>query len=165
MASGESLFTFFPQGSEPPGSAAALEFKRNGHLTIAFEDTTDKDMVWPITMPRNYDGGGITASVHWLAASATTGTNRLQGAFERHEEDVTDLDADSFDSFQSNGEAPASGSGEPQVTVLTFTNSQIDGLLAGESGRFKLRRDADGTSGTDDMVGDAQVTRVECQET
>jgi hypothetical protein len=99
-----------------------------------------------------------------MASTATTGTVRWQAQFERHDDDGTDLDADSFATAQSAGEACANVSGEVKYTDIAFTNAQIDGLLAGEGFRFKLTRDADGTSGTDDMAGDAEAVSCELRE-
>ncbi len=166
MASGDSLAIFVALHNEPPSANASIIDLRNQHPIMDYDAATDEEGVVSGVLPRNYGGGGITARVGWMASTATTGTCRLQGAFERHEEDVTDLDADSFASFQSAGEAPASASGEMQYTDIVFTDGgQIDSLAVGESYRFKYRRDADGTSGTDDMAGDQEVKTIELRET
>jgi hypothetical protein len=41
----------------------------------------------------------------------------------------------------------------------------MDSVAAGEIFRLKITRDADGTSGTDDLTGDAELLGVEVKET
>ena len=41
----------------------------------------------------------------------------------------------------------------------------MDSLAANESFRLKVTRDADGTTATDDMAGDAELLRVIIKET
>jgi hypothetical protein len=40
----------------------------------------------------------------------------------------------------------------------------MDSLAAGEPFRLKVRRDADGTSGTDDIATDAELVRIVIRE-
>ena len=52
------------------------------------------------------------------------------------------------------------------MCAITFTNgAQMDSLAVGEPYRLKVRRDADGTSGTDDVATDAQIIAIEIKET
>jgi len=47
-----------------------------------------------------------------------------------------------------------------------FTDgAQMDSLANGEAYRLKIRRDADGTSGTDDITTDAELVAVVLRET
>jgi len=58
----------------------------------------------------------------------------------------------------------ASATGEPAYDTIAFTNgAQMDSLAAGESFRLRIYRDAN--NGDDDMAGDAQLLRIEIQET
>ena len=57
-------------------------------------------------------------------------------------------------------------SGQVVTCSIAFTDgAQMDSLSAGEAFRLKLRRDADGTSGTDDVTTDAELLLVEVKET
>jgi hypothetical protein len=166
MASGNILCWWPASASIPPASSFAPLTRRNNHLVAQFDDTADESVDFEGVLPDNYSAGGLTVRLVWLAASATTGTTRWEAQFERHEDDAVDLDSDSFASTQSAGGTAASVSGEPQYTDITFTNgAQIDSLAAGESFRLRVTRDANGTTGTDDMVGDAQLLRVILLET
>lgn len=168
MASGDTLAVFVAGGnnSDPASNAAALD-SRNGHLVRDFDAGTDEETIFSGALPNHYGGGGITATLVWMATTATSGNVVWQGAFERHQDDTDDLDSDHFAAFQSSGAVAApSASGEPGYDDITFTDgAQIDSLAVNESFRFKVRRDADDTSATDSMSGDAELMRVIIRET
>lgn len=164
MASGNTLVIFSPQHNEPPASAYATPDTRNGHLVLDFDAATDEAVIFKGILPRSYTGGGLTVSIHWAATSATSGTCRWQAAFEAIS--GQDIDADGFASAQSAGSATNATSGIETITSITFTDgAQMDSLAAGGAFRLKINRDADGTTGTDDMTGDAELLVVEIKET
>lgn len=165
MASGDTLKVWTAASNEPPSSAAATFDTRNNHLVLEFDDAVAEDAIFGGILPRHYAGGGITALFVWMADTATSNGIVLEGAFERHADDAFSLDADGFATGQNTGDAPApSATGEVSYDTATFTDGgQIDGLLVGESFRFRVRRLV--ADGNDDMVGDAQLLRVELRET
>lgn len=164
MASGNSLVAFRATANHPPASAYATPDTRNSHPVLDFDAATDESAIFGGVLPRHYSGGGVTVRLGWLASSATTGDVVWNGAFERHDDDVTDLDADSFAAAQAATATTASGSGEVQYTDIAFTDgAQMDSLAAGESFRLKITRDADNVSDT--MTGDAELLSVEIRET
>jgi len=164
MASGDTLLVFTPQCNQPPATIYATFVNRNVHLLLAFDDATDEYAYFPGVLPRNYANGGTTVTIIWLAASATEGEVVWAVAWERHQDDVTDLDADSFAADQTVTATCASATGEPAYDTIAFTNgAQMDSLAAGESFRLRIYRDAN--NGDDDMAGDAQLLRIEIQET
>ena len=111
---------------------------------------------------RHYGGGGITATIYWSAATATTGTCIWDLAWERHEDDAFDIDADGFAAAQSVTDSATSPSGEIFYAEITFTDGgQMDSIAVGEQGRLRLIRDAV----TDTMAGDAELHRIEIRET
>ena len=163
MATGDSLVTFTPLENDAPSSIFATLDVRNSHPILDFDATVDEEAVFAGILPRNYSGLGIDATIVWMASTATSGDVEWEAQLERHEGSVTDLDADSFAAVQTvTGTAPAVN-GSPQYTAVVFTNAQIDGLLAGESFRLKIRRNA--TDVADTMIGDAELLRVELRET
>lgn len=166
MASGNTLLVLTPLANQPPASAYATLDTRNGHVVLDFDAAADESALFGAVLPRNYAGGGITVSIYWMATTATSGTCRWEVMFERHLAGTTDLDADDFAASQSAGGTANATSGIITVTTITFTDgSQMDSLAVGESFRLRLRRDADGTTGTDDMTGDAEALRIELKET
>lgn len=165
MASGETLVVFTPRDHQPQPADYATFDTRNSHLVLEFDPTVDESAVFEGLLPRNYDGGGITLTIVWAAISATSGTCRWQASFERIDDEGLDIDANSFATAQSAGGTAPATNGQVQYTTIAFTNGQIDGLLAGEAFRLFFKRDADGTSGTDDMTGHAELLRLELRET
>ena len=162
MASGNTLADLRPFGDEQPASAYATLDTRNAQPCLDFDGSTDEEAVWTFTMPSNYSGGGVNVKIHWRATSATSGNVRWQTAFERG---TTDIDADSFAAFNSAGGTPNGTSGIETVTTVAHANGgEMDSCVAGDECRFKLRRDADGTSGTDDVATDVEVIGVEIVE-
>lgn len=164
MASGDTLVVFTPYANEPPAAAyATLDF-RNVHPVLDFDGATDEEAVFSGILPRNYAGGGLTVNLHVTFTSATTGTSRWQVSFEAVS--GLDIDADSFATANSAAGTANGTSGIEVVVVVTFTNgAQIDSLAAGGLFRMKVRRDADGTTGTDDITTDAELLGIEIKET
>jgi hypothetical protein len=164
MASGDTLIVFTPLHGEPSASNYATFDKRNNHLVLDFDPGTDETIYFGGILPRNYGGGGITVTLIWLATSATSGDVVWAVAFERHQDETTDLDSDDFAADQTVTATAPGTNGTPQYSAIAFTNgAQIDSLAVGESFRLRVVRDAD--NGSDTMTGDAELLRVELRET
>jgi hypothetical protein len=155
-----------PSDDEAPSTAFATLDTRNGHPTLDFDGSTDEEAVFTQVLPAGYAGGGLTVDTFWSFTSATTGSLRVQAAIERVDTSSLDIDADSFASFNSAGGSAPGTSGQVIKVTITFTSgAQMDSLAAGELFRLKIRRDADGTSGTDDIATDAELLAVVVKET
>lgn len=167
MASGNTLAIFGPNDNEPTTANFATLDLRNLHPALDFDASTDEEAVFTSVLPTHYAAGGLTVELWWGASSATSGSTRWQADIERMNDGGSDLDADSFTgSFQSVGGTANGTSGILTKSSITFTSgAQMDSLAAGEPFRLKIRRDADGTSGTDDMTGDAELYAVHVKET
>lgn len=165
MASGDSVLIFVPQANVQPASNPATFDWRNDHVVLDFDAATVETAMFPAVLPRNYAGGGLTATiVGSFTSSVTTGhAARLGIAFERMNDNSLDVDADSFASEKNVNIAPRATSGLLTYGTLAFTNSEIDGLLAGEAFRLKVRRVA--TDGADTALGDFELHRIELRET
>ena len=164
MASGDTLLIFTPQMNEPPAAAFATLDTRNSHLVLDFDGATDEEAVFTGIMPANYAGGGLTVKVHVAFTSATSGTANIECLLER----ITglDIDADSFAAFQDVGVTANGTSGVEVVGSITFTSgAQMDSIVVGDLLRLKIRRDADGTNGTDNIVTDMELLGIEVVET
>ena len=166
MASGDTLAVFTPYCNEPPSASYATLDTRNAHPTLDFDGAADEEAVFTGVMPRNYAASGITVATHWSFTTAITGSLRVQAAIERIDASSLDIDADSFPAFQSAGGSAPATSGQVIVVSVAFTDgAQMDSVAVGEAFRLKIRRDADGTSGTDDITTDAELIAVEIRET
>ena len=157
---------FSPLANEPPQSNPATPDLRNSHPVLDFDPSVDEEAVFTCVLPTGYAGGGLTVDTFWAFTSATSGSLRVQAAIERIDASSLDIDADSFASFQSAGGSAPGTSGQVIKVTVTFTDgAQMDSLAAGELFRLKIRRDADSTSGTDDIASDAELVRVTVRET
>lgn len=166
MASGNTLCIFLPQDATFPASNYATPDLRNTHPVLDFDGSTDEEAYFEGHLPNNYAGGGLTVDLYISFSSATSGNSRWQADFERQNAGGSDLDADSFSgTFQSAGGVPNGTSGITTKVSIALSNAQIDSLAANEPFRLKIRRDADGTSGTDDVTTDAELHRVVIRET
>lgn len=154
---------FTPTSAEFPTSGFASPSVINERPVLAFDATTDENIYWTDIAPAGLSGA-ITVVVSYIMASATTGAVRFQAAIEAITDgDATDLDATtSFDTDNSNGATVPGTAGHIDQLSITMTNA--DSLAAGDYYRVRLRRDADGTSGTDDAAGDCYVVAVELRD-
>ena len=148
---------FTPLDNQPPGTNYATMDSRNTIMTLDFDASTDESAVFVGVIPQGMIlSSGVVVRIIWMGASATSGTCRWGVQMERMN---SDMDGDSFDTAGTAGTATNGTSGIPNTTEITLTN--IDGVSSGDPFRLKVYRDADGTSGTDDMTGDAELLAVE----
>ncbi len=139
-----------------PGRMATLD-TRNSIAVLDFDASTDESATWVGILPQGTVlTSGLKIRIHWMATSATSGTCRWGAQIERM---TTDLDSDSFDTAGTAGSTTSGTLGIITVTEITLTT--IDSVTPGDAFRLKVYRDADQTSGTDDMTGDAEVVAVE----
>lgn len=165
MASGNVLCVFTALNNEPPASAYATLDTRNSIAVLDFDGATDEEAFFRGVLPDNYAGGGLTVDLYSMATSATSGTYRYQVAIER-EDLATDHDSNSLATDQSAGASTAGTSGVATKVSVTFTSgANMDSLAAGEPFRLRVHRDADGTSGTDDITTDIELMTVVVKET
>lgn len=163
MASGDTLCTLFPLGYEPPAANYATIGMRNAHPVLEFDNATQEVAIWTCVLPRNYSGGGITVYIHWMTASATSGTGGWDVAIERMSDATTDLDADSFASAQTVTAVTVPGTtGVASVNNVAISNgANMDSVAVGESFRIRVRRDV----ANDNAAGDLHLLAVEIKET
>ena len=138
------------------GASGAYREERNGHLVIEFVNgsTTSVD-IFDVRLA-NYNGGGLTFDIEWMAGTATSGNCVWQVEIERHQRDTTDLDSDSFAAGNTVVDATASAAGESVQAQVTFTDgADMDSWADGEQGRLRVSRV--GGNGSDTMTGVAQI--------
>ena len=135
---------------------------RNGHRYIEYTNAVSQDAYWTVVMPLNYGADGITVLIRWMAKSAVVGDAYWDVAIERHDIGGVDLDADSFAASQVVASTAQAASGQISEASIAFTNAQIDGLLAGEEFRIRVRRL--GADVLDTIADFTQVTSVFIQQ-
>jgi hypothetical protein len=163
MASGDVLVAFGPHSAEFPSSGFATPDLRNAHPVLDFDASADEAVAFSGVLT----GGtsGITVNLLVAASSATSGASRWQVALERLNTAGPDIDADSYGTEDSVGITASGTSGIPTVGSIALTGGELDSIAKGDAFRLRVRRDADGTSGTDDMTGDAELLMVSLTET
>lgn len=150
----------------PPSSAFATFDTRNGYAVLDFDDTTDESAIFWGFMPANYAGGGFTVKVLWAATSATSGTISLDVAWMSLTDDADDLDTKAFAAANNANPTTASATGEIDYISVTFTDgADSDSVAASEAFLLKITRDANGTTSTDNLVGDMELVMVIVTET
>jgi hypothetical protein len=135
----------------------------NNRPILAFDAATDEECCWTDIAAQGLTGP-LTAIITYVMASATSGTVRFEALIEAISDgDSTDVDATtSFGSTNSGGATVPGTAGYIDQISITLTND--DGIAAGDLYRLAIRRDADGTTGTDTATGDAYVLSVELRD-
>jgi hypothetical protein len=132
---------------------------RNQHVLAAFDYTTDEIGYYTGRLPDNYNGDGLTVVVDWVAATATTGDVVWNVAFERIAANGLDIDSDSFGADNTATDTCNATPGKVKYSTINFTDgADMDSVVAGETFRLRITRDAD--NGSDTMVGDAQILAI-----
>src|SRR3990167_3342594 len=159
MATTDSLAILMPYDNEPPAASYATLDTRNAQPCLDFDGTADEEAVFSFIVPNHYDAGGFTLILHVAFTTATTGTANIECSVERG---TTDKDADSF-AVMTDGSATPNGTSGIE-TKVTIALANMDSIVAGDHVRLKIRRDADGTNGTDDITGDMELYSIELRE-
>ncbi len=171
MASGDTLYIFTPLGNNPPAASFATLDTRNSRLCLDFDDSADEVAIFSGVMPQSYSDTTGVDLIFTMGSTTdqTTNTVAWECLFERIINDSTDLDADSFVATAAGNrfvQTAPGGSSQPAIDTISITKgANMDSVIAGDPFRLKIRRDADSTSQTDDMTGDAELYRVEMRET
>jgi hypothetical protein len=157
-----TLIVFLAEDGQPPASGNANLDQVNSHLVVSYPQGVLTGMNFEGVLPRNYGGAGVTVTLWWLAASAVAGAPWFGVQFERHQSGTTNLTADSFGAAQTANPTAPGTFGIVKATPIVFTDgTQMNGVLLGESFRLKVYRD--GTNGSDNMLGAAQLLAIEIQ--
>ncbi len=166
MASGDTLVVLTALHNEPPASNYATPDTRNNIPVLDFDADTDETAEFSAVMPRNYDGGGVTVTLGWMATDTTVTPHNCiwDVAFKSVSDDADDLDSKAYAAVNSVTDQEASASGEVAYATITFTDgADMDSVAAGEYFRLKVTRDAN--NGSDTLTLDAELLFVEIKET
>lgn len=146
----------------PPGSDFAPLSRRaggstpnEGLLCWAFDAAANEFMDFLVYLT-GYGGGGLTCTLVWSAASATSGACRWGIAIRRIADDAEDIDADHAHDFNYVEATTASASGEVSYDTITFTDgADMDSWANNELAIVRLWRNAGHANDT--MTGDAEL--------
>ena len=164
MSTNNTLCVFLPQDNQPPASDPAILDTRNARLVLGFDSSTIQSGMFRGFLPRNYSGGGLTLTIIWVAASATSGDVKWGASIERNNDAGSDIDTDDFAAEQTVTSTTSGTAGVPKYSTIAFTSGgQMDSLAAGEAFHLKLRRVA--SDAADTMSGNGQFLACELRET
>lgn len=111
-----------------------------------------------------YGGGGLTFTLPWIAATATSGVTRWGIGIRRNQDDLEDLDVAHTYDYNDVDDTAASVSGETSYPTLAFTNgADMDSWAEGELAIVRVRRNA--SHANDNMAGNAQLITLIGKET
>lgn len=169
MASGQSVVQVLDV-QIPAANGAALTARAGGStpaerlIIYVFDAATIEYIDFKCLLLPNYGGGGLTISLPWIAATATSGVCRWGAAVRRLDDDVEDIDAAHTYDYNDVDDTAASASGELSYPTVTFTNgADMDSWSAGEMAIVRVRRNA--SHANDTMTGDAQLAGFWANET
>ena len=157
------LATFTALANQPPAASFATFDTRNSFPFLSFSGTVDAEAVFGGVFPNHYAGGGITVDLYIRFTSATTGTANVEVSLENDES--LDIDSDSFATMTDVSVTPNATAGVVTIASINFADgSAMDSIGAGDEFRIKVRRDADGTNGTDDITTVMELYKVVIKE-
>lgn len=166
MATTNLLAYFDALSGQPPATNYATLDIRNGVTVLDFDDSTDESIDFGGYMPAHYSGGGFTVVIGWMATTATSGTISLDVAFKSVTDDADDLDTKAYAAVNNANPTTASATGEVDYVTITFTDgADSNSVAAGEYFMLRVTRDANGTTSTDNLVGDMELVFVAIKET
>lgn len=156
------LAAFDPNMATFPSSSPAVAFSRNEHPLLAFDDTVAENVIFHWIMSNDYSDGNLTVDIDWVAETAVVGDVVWGVEFERLNAGGQDIDSDGFATQQTGTDTTNGTSGIITRTSIALTQAQADLIAAGEAFRLRVQRVA--VSGSDTMVGDAQLLRVSVRQ-
>ena len=113
---------------------------------------------------QGYGGGGLTFTLPWSAASATSGVTRWGIGIRRMTDDAVDIDAAHTYDYNDADDTAASASGELSMPTIAFTSgADMDSWADGEIAIVRVRRNA--SHANDTMTADAQLWGLLGKET
>lgn len=164
MAAGQTLFVWGPQSGSPPTSNFAQLDVQNDRMVLVFDPSTSWSSLFEGMIPRNYSGNGLTITIVWAAATATSGDVVWDICIERQQDGVDVVTSDSFTTVQTVTVTTPGVAATYKYSTVAFTSgAQMDSLAAGEAFCIKVTRNA--ASGSDTMAGNAWLRKLELRET
>jgi len=116
---------------------------RNGHRALKFPATGAYDAYFASVLNSLYNGSGILLTIVWTIPAASGGVT-WEASFERQAAGVFNYTGSSFSTIKTVVTGAPVGSNLATYSQISFTGAEIDGLVAFESYRLKLRRPDDG---------------------
>lgn len=156
-------FVFSPLDAEFPTSNFPALLYINNRPALAFDASTDETCYFSGVVPQGWTGT-ITAYIHYIMASATSGLVDFEVAVEAVSDgDATDLDAGTSFDTANTITAPTVPGTAGYMDVIACTLKNNDSSTAGDHITFSLTRDANDAT-NDTATGDCYVIKVEIRD-
>jgi|SRR6185436_3503479 len=148
------LATAFPQFVKNNGT----NFPVSG---LAYDATTDEAAFWKLKAI-NYGSGNLTLTIFWYADTASSANVvwEAQIAAITPDTDTQDVETDGLATLNFVQDTHLGTTGQ-RVHTCAITISNLDSIAANDLVFLRIARDANGTSATDDMAGDAILLLAE----
>jgi hypothetical protein len=153
-----TLITLNPNKASFVGASAATAVTRNSRAFIAFDQTTDENVVFEhIWLTADYDSANnFRCEVDFICDGITSGAVRW--CMEIESTATQDLDTDGYAAAVCANATCNATDGRASTAIITITSGQWDGGGKDIPYRIRLSRDADNAADT--AAGDAQWFHV-----
>jgi hypothetical protein len=144
IAGGGSSKPFMPidVGAMYAGAGLPTYVYTNGYRYANWGNSTD--LYAALRLPASYAGGGLTLKFSWVQSGDGDGAHNVQhsAAIQRLQSGTDTISTGSFAAAQSMASVSVTArvSNIVYTETITFTNTQIDGLLAGEFFMLKMTK-------------------------
>lgn len=147
----------------PRSGAAPLDVQDGGagdpHTPCLLFDASTDEFAQFLFRARQYGSGNLTVKVLYSMASATTGAVYWAAQIcVLTPGDSQDVVTDAFATATGTSDTVPGTAGFAKEATITVSN--LDSLAADDRVVLQVYRDADGTLGTDDATGDAELLGV-----
>jgi hypothetical protein len=128
---------------------------------LAYDAAADEAALWRL-VANNYGSGNITLTIFWYADTASSGAVVWEAQISAitPNTDSQDIETDGLATLNFVSDSHIGTTGQ-RVHSCDITISNLDSIAAGDLVHVRIARDANGTSGTDDMTGDAILLMAE----
>jgi hypothetical protein len=142
--------TNFPQYKVTQGSNFPVS-------ALFYDATTDEAAFWKL-IATNYGSGNLTLDLYWYADTASSANVvwEAQIAAVTADTDTQDMETDGLATLNFVQDTHLGTTGQ-RLHKATITISNLDSLAANDHVTVRIARDANGTSATDDLAGDAAL--------
>ena len=150
---------FFPEGAQFLATNFPAYTKNNGTnfpvSSLMYDAATDEAAFWKF-VATSYGSGNLTLTIEWYADTASSGNVVWEAQISAitPNTDTQDVETDGLATLNFVQDTHLGTTGQ-RVHSCDITISNLDSIAAGDVVHIRIARDADGTSATDDMTGDA----------
>ena len=134
----------------PPGVGIA-----NGLAHLLFDSATDEICYLEFRLPENYASAPVLKGIFSMASSTSGNVLWAAQVWAITPGDAADIDAELYDTVNTDAEAVPATAGYADEFAITLTNA--DSMAAGDIVRIKLYRNASNVSDTATPSGDAEL--------